>query len=144
MVDLARRNPFRVGVIGVSPGLMDAIERDNIKLKDHDKWLTRFQVDSESNFYEKYIDKSIFDIGGQTLGEQLYSARGSQSAGVSKYIYDQLNLDVNDLDSRFLFDVYSSRWGNKFYEMRPAFSLSIFGGNEFKDSMLNIDHDAVV
>ena len=69
MVDLARRSPFRVGVIGVSPGLMDAIERDNIKLKDHDKWLTRFQVDSESNFYEKYIDKSIFDIGGQTLGE---------------------------------------------------------------------------
>lgn len=64
MVDFARRKPFRVGVVGVSPGFMSAIERDNLKLKDYDRKLTRFQVDSESSFYEKYVDKFIFDIGG--------------------------------------------------------------------------------
>lgn len=55
-----------------------------------------------------------------------------------------MNLDAHDIDSRFLFDVYSERWGNRFYEMRPAFSMSIFGGHEFKDSMLAHDHDAIV
>ena len=144
MVDLGRRRRFRVGVVGVSPGYVDAIERGNLKLQDYDHKLTRFQLDSESTLYEKYIDRLIFDRGGMTLGEQLYSARGSQSAGISKYIYDQLNLDVNDVESRFMFDVYSNRRGSNFYELRPAFSMSIFGRHEFKDSMVNIDHDSIV
>jgi hypothetical protein len=134
--DLARRKQFRVGVVGVSPGLIDAIERDNIKLRDHHSQLTRFNLDSESTLLEKLTNYFGLDKDARTLGEQLYSEEGLHSVGVSKYIYDQLNLDLSDKDSGLLLDVHSEKWGNKFYELMPAFSLSIFGGLEFKDSML--------
>lgn len=78
------------------------------------------------------------------LGEQLYSARGSQSAGISEYHRKNLNLDVNEVDSRFIFDIHSRKWGNKFFEMRPAFSLSSFGGLEMKENYLQHHHDAIV
>ena len=35
MTDLSKRKQFRVGVVGVTPGLLDAIEKDNLKLEDY-------------------------------------------------------------------------------------------------------------
>lgn len=56
----------------------------------------------------------------------------------------EYKLDPNDLDSTFLYDIYSEKWGNKFYQMRAGFGLEVFGGENFKDILLGGDHDSIV
>lgn len=67
------------------------------------------------------------------MGQFLYSARGSQSAGISQFYMEDYSLDPNDLDSTFIYDVSSEKWGNFYYHMRPGFALTAFGGDLFKD-----------
>ena len=74
----------------------------------------------------------------------LYSARGSQSAGVSEHYRNLLNLDVNDAESTFLLDIYSRKWGNRFFELRPAFSLNQIMDHQVKDVLNLHDHDILV
>jgi uncharacterized protein (DUF2164 family) len=38
-----------------------------------------------------------------------------------------MNLDVNDVDSKFIVETISNKWGNKFFELRPSAALSFFG-----------------
>ena len=74
----------------------------------------------------------------------LYSARGSQSAGIGEYYRSRLNLEVNDPDSTFLLDVHSQKWGNRFFELRPAFSLSAFMDHHLRSVLQQVDHDILV
>jgi hypothetical protein len=53
-------------------------------------------------------------------------------------------LDPSDKESRFLYDVYSEKYGNKFYEMHPGFSMSGFSSFQLKELMLTKDHDSIV
>lgn len=76
--------------------------------------------------------------------EELYSARGSQSAIVSEWVRRNLGLDSEDTDSRFLLETFSNKWGNKFFEVRPQSAVSMFGGFHVKDAMLQVAHDVLV
>jgi hypothetical protein len=58
---------------------------------------------------------------------------------MSKYSFDP-----NNMNSTFIYDVYSELWGNHYYEVRPAMSFSVFGGFTFKDVMMGSDHDSLV
>ena len=78
------------------------------------------------------------------MGEYLYSARGVQSAAISDYFIRFLNLDPNDYNSTFLYEVFSEKWGNYFYQVRPAFGLRAFGGMYVKDRMLDSPHENLV
>jgi len=78
------------------------------------------------------------------VGEYLYSRKGYQSAGISELSRRLLNLDPLDRESKFLFDVYSEKYGNKFYEMHPGFSISAFSAFQLKELMLTYDHDTIV
>ena len=57
----------------------------------------------------------FFDQGGQSMGEYLYSAPGTQSAAISDFFMNLLNLDPKDFDSTFLYEIYSEKWGKFFY-----------------------------
>lgn len=113
--DLSRRKRDRTGVIGLSPNLPNAVESQFIQVGE--------TADIVNHFPE---ENWIYDEGGLNLGEYLYSAEGYQTAGISGYNLKNLNLDPKDKESRFLLDVYSEKYGNKFYEMRPAFALQAF------------------
>ena len=52
---------------------------------------------------------------------------------ISEYIRRKLNLVIGDEESRFLLETFSNKWGNKFYEMLPAFSLSYVGDFRVED-----------
>jgi len=54
------------------------------------------------------------------------------------------NFDPNDESHTHVFDVYSEKWGNEYYEMRPGIGFSMFGPDEFKDLMITSDHDSIV
>ena len=86
----------------------------------------------------------MYDEGGLSIGEYLYSREGYQSAGISEHSRKRLNLDPTDPSSRFLFDVYSEKYGNKFYEMTPAVSISGFSSFQLKEIMLTKEHDSLV
>ncbi len=77
------------------------------------------------------------------MGEQLYSARGSQSAGISEYWRTTLNLDVFENDSTFIVDILSKKYGNRFFELRPAFSLTGMMQYDFKRTLFH-EQDIVV
>lgn len=71
VTDKARINKKDTNIYGVQPGIFDAtIPEFN---KPH------------------YVSDSAL-----TLGEQLYTAKGSQSAGVGAYIADVVNVDPSD------------------------------------------------
>lgn len=74
----------------------------------------------------------------------LYSAQGSQSAGVSEHYRNLLGLDVNDKESTFLLDIYSRKWGTRFFELRPSFSLNQIMDHQVKDVLNLHDHDILV
>jgi len=58
----------------------------------------------------------IFDKGGMTPGERLFSARGSQSAILSEEARKLLNLDLDDMDgSVFLLDLHTKNGANRFF-----------------------------
>jgi len=112
VADFARRKSEKTGVVGVPPGLANAIEEEFI----HPTMQS--------------TDKSV------SMTEDLYSARGSQSAIVSEWVRKNLGLDREDIDSRFLLETFSNKWGNKFYEIRPQSAVAMFGSFHVKDTML--------
>ena len=57
---------------------------------------------------------------------------------------NEFNLDPNDHSLTHVFDVYSEKWGNQYFEMRPGIGFSIFGSDEFKELMITSDHDSIV
>jgi len=132
MSDISRRKSDKIGVYGVSPLYSETMEGVSLEIAEA-RPNTRWPL---SLFWDY--------VGGLSLGEQLYSAAGSQSAGISEYYRKYMNLDPNSKDSRFLIDVFSKRWGNQFFELRPAFSLSRFGLFEFKESFVLQNHDVIV
>jgi len=131
--DQARRKRFKIGVQGVAPNYPQAVESQNVRI-------TKAAHGLNSHRDENWL----WDLGGHDIGEFLYSARGAQSAGISEYFMNKYALDPNDLDSTFLYDVYSEKWGNKYYEVRPGFGVSVFGGLMVKDVMLASEHDTLV
>jgi hypothetical protein len=72
--DLSRRKKQRIGIIGVSPTLPNAIESKFVKLT---KSVEEINQNPENNW--------IYDQGGLSVGEYLYSRKGYQSAGISEY-----------------------------------------------------------
>lgn len=57
---------------------------------------------------------------------------------------EYIDLNPNKDESRFLYDIYSAKWGNRFFEMRPAFSMNMFSGNVISETMQINDHDSIV
>ena len=112
MADFARRKSEKTGVVGVPPSLGHTVEKE-------------FIVPTM-----KGSDSKV------SITEDLYSARGSQSAIVSEYTRKNLALDRDDIDSRFLLETFSNKWCNKFFEVRPQSAASMFGGFHVKDTML--------
>jgi hypothetical protein len=55
-----------------------------------------------------------------------------------------MNLWPNSEDSSFIYDVFSEKWGNRYYEVRPAVGLEVFGGLYFKDRMVDSPHETFV
>jgi len=99
--DQARRRRFKIGVQGVAPNYPQAVESQNV------------QITKAAHGLNSHRDENwVWDLGGHDIGEFLYSARGSQSAGISEYFMNKYALDPNDLDSTFLYDVYSEKWAN--------------------------------
>ena len=80
--DVPRRRSDRVGVIGVSPSLIETLEPNYISYSQYDEQVTRLV--NPTSAWGRLINY-IYDAGGLTPGEQLYSAQGSQSAILSEY-----------------------------------------------------------
>ena len=80
--------------MGVSPTYPESLESQFV------------QVKKKANGINEYPeDNIIFDKGGLSLGSYLYSAIGSQSAGISQFFMEDYSLDPKDLESQFLFDI---------------------------------------
>lgn len=90
----------------------------------------------------------IYDIGGLTPGEQLFSSKGSQSAIISEFNRRHLNLDVASAtdphSAVFLLEVFSERWGNKFYEMRTLAASDGLSSMEMRTQKFQHDQDVLV
>lgn len=78
------------------------------------------------------------------MGEFLYSKRGAQSAGISHFFMDKLNLNPNNYNSTFLYEIFSKKWGDRYFEVRPGMGLLVFGGSYVKDRMLDSAHETLV
>ena len=50
----------------------------------------------------------------------------------------------DNFNSTFLFEVFSEKWGNRYYELRPGIGLEIYGGINVKDRMLDSPHETLV
>lgn len=79
-----------------------------------------------------------------SIGEQLYSAKGAQSAGISEYIRGKLDLDINREDDTFIVETKSNKWGNRFFELQLAWAVSQFGNFQLRDHRMNQAHDMLV
>lgn len=132
-------------MIGASPTFIDSIERRFVKPETYDWRITRYP---EQGLAGKAWIHYLFDKGGLTFGEQLYSARGSQSAMLPehfrKFLFLQDSKDPTVSDSMFLLDVMSNKWGNRVYEFRFINSFSVFSHFELRDLKTNLDLDAIV
>jgi len=83
--------------------------------------------------------------GGITPGEQLYSPKGSQSAIVSEHNRHRLKLEIDDFEhSVFLLDVYSHKWGNKFFELRNIMAADSMSTLELRNCKIDNDQDVIV
>jgi hypothetical protein len=59
-----------------------------------------------------------------SVSEELYSKRGTQSGIVSEMSRRMLSLDTKDPDSSFLVETFSSKWGDKYFELRPSAAVA--------------------
>ena len=57
---------------------------------------------------------------------------------------NEFNLDPNDGNATHILDIYSEKWGNQYYELRPGIGFGLFGAIEFKNKLLTTDHDTIV
>ena len=93
------------GLYGVTPGLYDAAFEEFVGVTKQNK------------------------STGLGLTEQLYTARGSQSAAISDYVVDQLGIDLNDNHDTFKLTIKSTDW-NVYFLMRVMFSSHLAPGFE--------------
>ena len=128
MTDVTRRVRDSVGVLGASPGFIDTIETAYQSFSSYNRFLMRKR---EPYTYRDHLVDYLYDQGGLTPGEQLYSPDGSSmSAIISDYDRRLFNMELEDAnhDQVFMLDVNSHKWGNKFYKMQAIAS---------SDSLLN-------
>ena len=108
--DLGRRKSEKTGVVGITPFYDEALEDGFLEPTMYDQDITKPRAGSWQLFSQSGNENKF------SLAEQLYSAKGSQSAGVSEYVRKQLQLDWKSQTS-FLLQTYSKKWGNFFYEL---------------------------
>ncbi|CDW87905.1 family protein [Stylonychia lemnae] len=99
IVDHSRRNQFKIGLYGVTPSLFDSC---------HDELL-------EYDFRNENTSLSIV--------EQLYTPRGTQSAGMGAILPKKTSLDLSDYRQTFVIEMLSPLM-NRMYEIRPLFTMN--------------------
>ena len=96
--DRARITELTAGVLGVTPFLYDAALTEFLK--------------------KNYYDKST----GLNLAEQLYTARGTQGAGVGTYVASSTSTNPKVFNETFIMSLYGNQ-KNVYYQVRPIFTL---------------------
>ena len=61
-----------------------------------------------------------------------------------KWFHLEPDHDVQASDQLFLLDVYSSKWGNRFYEMRFFNSFSLFSDRQIRATKGDQEMDAIL
>jgi hypothetical protein len=121
---MSRRKQERTGLVGISPNLAGAIEGEFFK---------QTMPEAKSYWWDEKMESSI--------SQQLYSPRGSQSAIISEWAKNNLDLDQ---ESVFLIETFSNKWGNKYFQLRPSAAVSLFGGFPMPAAKLQVDPDVLV
>lgn len=75
--DVARIKTQPVGIYGVQPSIFESLLPD-------------------------FLDVNYKSNSALSMGEQLYTPRGSQSFGSGKYLQDELNVKAGDFNDRLL------------------------------------------
>lgn len=120
----------------MSPFLHEAIEPNVVEVAT-----SKYGSDSD---FRNILHKFSTGWPVKSLTEDLYSAAGVQSAILSEFTRRELGLDINDVDSKFLIETISSKWGNKYFEVRPSSSLNLFASFYFKETSVGRAHDMMV
>lgn len=105
MSDNARLNNLDVGFYGVQPSIFDATVPEFLRLS--------FKSDSTLS-----------------IGEQLYTAKGSQGVGTGQYAIDFLKTDLTNPLSTMLVQTYSNTKDkpNKYFRKRPIWAATMAPG----------------
>lgn len=81
-----------------------------------------------------------------SLGEQLYTPKGSQSAGVGEYVADYLNVDPKDWKQSILLQMFSGsrERPNMFYRKRPIWTMNQVAAFTMRDRNVRGGSDPTV
>lgn len=88
ITDVNRKSSNRISLLGASPGFIDSIEPDFSRPVYYDREYTRFDQNAWLS--------QLYDQGGLTFGEQLYSAKGSQSGILPEHFRRKFDLQLSN------------------------------------------------
>ena len=104
--------------------IRDAQCSDNSRIVSGDMAIEAAQPSVFDALIDDFLDIAWHTRSKLSYGEQLYSARGSQSAGVGAYVTDFTSTDPNNYKESVLTQVYSSSSSkpNMYFRKRPMWT----------------------
>lgn len=143
MTDVTRRMRDRVGVLGAAPGFIDTIES---AYQSYSSFDTAIMRKKEPYSYRDHLIDYLYDIGGMSPAEHLYSADGSSlSAIISDYDRRIFKMDLDDPSHQvFVLDVNSHKWGNRFFKLQAVAASGSMSNYQFRSVRFDTDQDLLV
>ena len=108
---------------------------DNARINSEDIDLYGVMPQHFDSTINDFLDIKWESKSGLSYGEQLYSAKGSQSAAVSSYTVDKTSTDPTKFNESILVQAYSSDKNrpNRYYRKRPMWVASQAPGFKMRD-----------